>query len=891
MILLNELLCFPISARNEAMQTSCRNVSRVKRPSHRFAMLFSMLMVIPTLLPAQGIPRFELRRGSLELGGPANSWRFIHAVGEKSGLWGFENGDLESWVYPLKIFHDFRLEFLMGSYPRIWKSPETLRSVRVLPQMVQLEYSAEQFTVVETLFTPRDQPGSVILLDIKAPAALKVFVHFQPDLNLMWPGGIGGQSAAWDDTKKWVELSEPTNRYLALVGSPFARSSTAVRYHAYLPNEYPDEIIELDVSPQEAARFYVPIVIAGGLKGKFDAASTYELLHDLPQMYAESLEHYEALDTEGTYFQTPDREVNEALRWSRVSLDQLKVCNPDLGCSEVSGYGSSGTGTRPMYAWFFDEPSITAPAYLEYAGADNLRQAFRFLQKYQRADGKIPHEISQSAGQIDWFKDYPYPYIHPDTSAGYLIAMEDYYRFTADLDFLRESWPSIQKAYQYCVSLLDPQDGLPLIPKGEWGSTEVAAFSKDSSMAGEWVTALGAMHDLSLFTGQSSLAKECEERQQLAAKSLEKEFWNSKTGFYDYGRDGAGQPVTSITPALAFTAARGVFPPDHSHSIVERLSSAALMSDWGERDMSIDEPDYSEGSYHVGSVWPLFTAAAILSEYRYHNSIQAFASWMSMIHLREFNARGAMPEVFSGRFFRLLDNAVPHQMFSEVAIIPGLVNGMLGLDTDAPRRSLRLAPHLPPDWPAVSVNQFPFGVNKMNLTLRQKSGVLNASLEFTGAKPVQIEYAPALPAGSTIISVLQDGKPAPFKVEDDASDVHAIVRAVATRKCEIEVRYAAGVALLMEWHSLHEGDSSENLRIIRSAYRNGGMQLLVEGLPDRQYELRIFSPWGVKRSKGVECVVDAFGARTLVLEPQLSPKTGASPSGYTRWAVDLQFQK
>ena len=279
-----------------------------------------LMAAIPTALSAQEIPKFPLKPGPLELGGPENSWRFIHSVGEMSALWGYESGVLESWVYPLKLLHNFQLDFLLEGYPRVYKGSEILRAVHVQPQMVQLEYSAEQFTVVETLFTPRDQPGSVILLDVKAPGPLKVFVHFQPDLNLMWPGGIGGQSAAWNDTKKWVELSEPTKRFSALVGSPLAVSSTAVGYRSYLSDEHPEEIIELQVSPQEAEHFYVPILIAGGIQGRFDAASTYQhLLDDLPQMYAESVRHYEELDAQGTYFQTPVRDVNESLRWSRVS--------------------------------------------------------------------------------------------------------------------------------------------------------------------------------------------------------------------------------------------------------------------------------------------------------------------------------------------------------------------------------------------------------------------------------------------------------------------------------------------------------------------------------------------------------------------------------------------
>ena len=501
--------------------------TRVK-PSRTMVSRLAVLLFLasaPGSLAAQGVPKFSLTEGALKLSGPATPSRFINAVGEKAGLWGFENGKLEGWVYPLKIFHDFQLDFRLEGNPRVYRGSEIVRSVRAFPHMVQLQYSAEQFTVTETLFVPREEPGFAILLDVKAPAAMSVDVHFQPDLNLMWPGGIGGQSCEWNENKKWVAIAEPTNRFSALIGSPLATSSTAVGYHSYLSTEHPDEVIELHVNPEQAKGAYLPIVVAGGIAGKYDAAATYQkILDGLPQFFTQSLRHYADLDVQGTQFLTPDPEVNAALRWSRISLDQLRVCNPYVGCSYVSGYGSSGTGTRPMYAWFFDEPTMTSPAFLEYGGVESLKDALRFIQKYQRADGKIPHEVSQSAGLINWFKDYPYAYIHPDSSPEYLISMGEFLRFTGDRDFVKASWPSIQKAYSFSVSLLDASDGLPSIPKGEWGSTEVSAFSKDSSMAGQWIAALRAMREMSELLGEKSLAEECQERQAQAAQSLKKSF-------------------------------------------------------------------------------------------------------------------------------------------------------------------------------------------------------------------------------------------------------------------------------------------------------------------------------------------------------------------------------
>src|ERR1035438_6671414 len=74
--------------------------------------------------PPAGIPKFELAPGPLEMSERASPRRFINAVGEKRGLWGFEAGPIEGWVYPLKIFHGFQLDFQLEGSPRIYSGRE-----------------------------------------------------------------------------------------------------------------------------------------------------------------------------------------------------------------------------------------------------------------------------------------------------------------------------------------------------------------------------------------------------------------------------------------------------------------------------------------------------------------------------------------------------------------------------------------------------------------------------------------------------------------------------------------------------------------------------------------------------------------------------------------------
>ena len=58
--------------------------------------------------------------------------------------------------------------------------------------------------------------------------------------------------------------------------------------------------------------------------------------------------------------ETPDSTVNRALRWAQVTLEQAWVCNPQLGCGLLAGYGPSRGARRPQYAWFFGNDGLVA---------------------------------------------------------------------------------------------------------------------------------------------------------------------------------------------------------------------------------------------------------------------------------------------------------------------------------------------------------------------------------------------------------------------------------------------------------------------------------------------------------------------------------------------------
>ena len=113
---------------------------------------------------------------------------------------------------------------------------------------------------------------------------------------------------------------------------------------------------------------------------------------------------------------------------------------------------------------------VATRALLAAGRYERAREELEFILKFQdRKTGMIWHELSQSAGALEWRK-YPYMFVHVDLSYDFLDVVAEYYSVTGDLAFVKKNWDALQSAYRYCQSLLDSKDGLPRIPGDKQGA-------------------------------------------------------------------------------------------------------------------------------------------------------------------------------------------------------------------------------------------------------------------------------------------------------------------------------------------------------------------------------------------------------------------------------------
>src|ERR1700741_3139271 len=99
------------------------------------------------MLVQSGPSAAQQSSSALELSRPVRTWEFLPVVGMRAGLLGNESGQMEAWVYPLKIFRNFHLTIHVDG--RALPAETLARTLIVHPESATLVYAGDNFSVRE----------------------------------------------------------------------------------------------------------------------------------------------------------------------------------------------------------------------------------------------------------------------------------------------------------------------------------------------------------------------------------------------------------------------------------------------------------------------------------------------------------------------------------------------------------------------------------------------------------------------------------------------------------------------------------------------------------------------------------------------------------------------
>jgi hypothetical protein len=808
--------------------------------------------------------------------------RFLAVHGRRSAIFGYSEHGLEVWAYPVQLVDSFRVSFLHEQGTTEVDGRAVLRRIQYTPESVTRTYVGSDFVVREKLFVPLDVPGAIVSYEVGGARPVDVVVRFTPVLNLMWPGGFGGQEAAWNAAASGYVLSEPLHRYTALVSSPDVIAHDETPNATRPTGALPGMAFTIRAGKDRTAT----VVFAAALSGEDPAATSRELLSNRTALENAAASHYAEMLNQGLQIDTPDPQVDRALAWSQIALDQAWVCNPDIGCGEVAGYGPSRKARRPQYAWFFAGDGMIATRALLAAGRyERAREEFELILKYQdRKTGMMWHELSQSAGAMDWRK-YPYMFVHVDLSYDFVDMMARYYSVTGDLAFVKEHWDAIQSAYRYCQSLLDPKDGLPRIPGDKQGGNEQDALSDELTLSAGWVGASEAYAALATATGRTSAARAAHEANRRARQALADRYWDEGRNFWISGHTRSGAAVADRALGPIGVIQSSLFTPEQRSSVLDQIATADFQADWGTRSKGQSDARYDPNSYASGSVWGLGSSTVASTYWTAHRPATAFPIWSALVPWSSLDSPGHMHETLAGDFFHEEVESVPEQTWSSAAFLTASVEGLLGLRVDGVARHLQFAPHLSPAWNTITLRRIRVGGSEVAIDMTQAAGELTLHIRNEGA-PVKASFDPELPLGAKVQNARIDQREIAATSVQHPQDTHAHVEFDVPRgEAVVRIGYTGGVALVPVTPRPVVGEASRAMKIVGVSLNDRVYTIELDHLASEPTAFELRTPWKIENASGATS--QAVAPSSWRLEIGASP--GTDKHAYRRSKVMVTF--
>jgi glycogen debranching enzyme len=849
-----------------------------KHCRHKLLYLLSIGVFLIACVPAIAIERTPER--DLELSRAVRPWEFLSVLGSRAGVLGAESGHFEAWAYPLKILRDFHLNFLVGgtSLP----ADSLVRSIVVRPEATTLLYASDTFSVRETIFVPREQAGMVITLEVETSEPMEIEAAFERDFKLEWPAPLGGASIDWEPKLNAFVMGEPQGKFAAVVGSPSAHEYR--EEYATNSSASPESSMKLGITTKGTSTKL--IAIAASSDNSMEAEKLYnDLLRHHQELVQKDVEFYREYLNHTVKLTLPDSTLEQAYKWAQISMLQGLVQNPTLGTGLVAGYSTSGRDTRPGYAWFFGRDALWTTFALNATGDfATARQALEFLAKYQREDGKVPHEIAQGASYVPWLTKMPYAYSSADATPLYIIAVNDYVHRSGDVALAQKTWDNVWRAYQFLISTYDER-GLPQntgVGHGWIEGGPLYPIHTELYQSGLGLEAIRALSSLAALLGKEQLSRDLLQTFDQKQRSLNQLFWVPGLQHYALGLDDKGQQATAASVLSTVPMWFGLLDAEKANATITELSGPDHQTDWGMRILSSHDSRFEPNGYHWGTVWPLFTGWASVAEFRYHRPLPAFQNLRTNALLTFDGALGHVTEVLSGSYYQTLQTGSPHQIWSAAMVVSPLLQGMLGLHSNAITKQLVFEPHVPADWTSFGVQNVKLDSASVDLKYTKTSNSIALTVKRTGGENGTLDFLPAISLRTQVRSVLLNGKRLPFSIETNTNDQHVVMHLPITDQTSQVIIGIDGEVGLTEPSALPLlASTSHGVRIVSQLWSTSRdtLNVTVAGNVGEQYELGVWNPRDIISVDGAELIpIDVdHAALRLVVRANSGSSSGDDP--------------
>jgi len=404
----------------------------------------------------------------------------------------------------------------------------------------------------------------------------------------------------------------------------------------------------------------------------------------------------------------------------------------------------------PWFTGLFGRDVLTAGWQAAMLGPEVVRGALEITARTQgrrldpvteEAPGRIIHE--RRAGPLAVLGVTPHAgyYGNQTASSFFPVALSEAWHWTGDDDLLARHRSAAWRTLEWADRFGDRDDDgfleyLSSSPGGlrnqGWKDSDEAIRYPDGSIVDVPISTIEeqAFHILALERTAEILvalgepgdgADRLLERAAGLRRRLDEAFWLEDERFYAMALDARKRPVASIGSNPLHALAAGVIPAGKAGVVADRLLGEELFSGWGIRTLARNHPSFNPLAYHLGAVWPVENATAMIGFRRY-----GLDDHLDRLLEAFFAALGGcpdsrLPEAISGHDRRRdapplpYPEANPIQAWSASAVIQA-TQAMLGIYPFAPAGVLALVrPRLPAWLPGLTLRRLRVGTATVSL--------------------------------------------------------------------------------------------------------------------------------------------------------------------------------
>jgi glycogen debranching enzyme len=422
---------------------------------------------------------------------------------------------------------------------------------------------------------------------------------------------------------------------------------------------------------------------------------------------------YESWTENATRIQTDNDFFNAVLQRSIEDLRMLRT-----PVDSTHAYPAAGT---PWYDTLFGRDTCIVGLQTLAFKPELARECLASLARWQgkkfdpwrdEEPGKILHELRE--GELTLTGELPFsPYYGTvDATPLFLWLAGEYYRWTADIEFLAQMETNLRAGLYWIEHYGDHDDDgyieyekrstRGLVNQG-WKDSEDSLIHKDGNIIQPPIAlvevqayayaAYTALAPVFEKLGDHDTARRLRHDAAELRSRFNRHFWLAEDGYYALALDGDNVPAASITSNAGHALWSGIATKVKARQVADRMLADDMFSGWGIRTLSSQSPRYNPQGYHLGTIWPHDNSicAMGLKRYGFEGQLNIVASCLFEA-ARQFPYY-RLPELFGGGVLSPHQTPVPYpvacrpQAWAAGAMLL-IAQAILGLYPDAPRKRL-----------------------------------------------------------------------------------------------------------------------------------------------------------------------------------------------------------